>query len=185
MSIVGGGAATPSNDELVKIAQLLADPDRLAAEYAQLQQARADAERIINLVGTANEIVAVKAETYADREAAKVELARAHVEAQRLIDEAHAEALETDAATKASAEEIINAAEKIRTSALEQQAAALEAQRSVSAAIAEASAVKLKAESDIEAANEAVSKFNAKYAECVKLQTKLEKAQQAVVDALR
>ncbi len=164
-----GGA--PSGGDPFAVARMLVDPDAYKAKLDALQQARSDAERLISLVGPAQDIPrmndeakAALAQANAILETAKADATAKGVEAQAAADAmaaeaaaALAEAKETLAAAKAEASAITAKARKFEKDA-EAKAAARDAdltaaeaavhQRGVDADAALDAAVTAKAEAD-------------------------------------
>jgi chromosome segregation ATPase len=81
-----------SNSTLDLLSTLLADPTVYADKLKALTEATAENKKYVDLVGPASEIVAIRAQTDADRAAAARAVADAKVEADSIVGGAHADA---------------------------------------------------------------------------------------------
>jgi hypothetical protein len=104
METVSIGGAPTGMEQMLQLAQMLSDPQKLAEEHAKLEAARAEAEAVIALVGPAKEILtrrmeadAVYAEALATRDTAISQAARvvgaANDKAEAILAEARAHAV--------------------------------------------------------------------------------------------
>lgn len=110
MSIVSSRDA-----DFLSIAKLLADQPRLEAEYKRLQEARAQAEEVLKMVGPAKDVLRLREEARANsmhaaalaKQAemdARVEVSKARMSAQTIVAAAEAEARELLTKAKADAD---------------------------------------------------------------------------------
>jgi hypothetical protein len=81
-----------SNSTLDLLSTLLADPTVYADKLKALTEATAENKKYVELVGPVSEIVAIRAQTDADRAAAAQAVADAKVEADSIVGGAHADA---------------------------------------------------------------------------------------------
>jgi cell division septum initiation protein DivIVA len=81
-----------SNSTLELLSTLLADPTVYADKLKALTDATAENKKYVELVGPVSEIVAIRAQTDADRAAAAQAVAEAKAQADSIIGSAHADA---------------------------------------------------------------------------------------------
>lgn len=109
------GSAPNTNNALLDLLKVVADPAAYAAKAKELEDATANYQKLVALAGPASEIVAMRERIAADQKEAKADLAAAKAKAAGLIRdaEAKAEALLKDASVKAGAE-LAEASEKAK-----------------------------------------------------------------------
>jgi cell division septum initiation protein DivIVA len=81
-----------SNSTLDLLSTLLADPTVYADKLKALTEATAENKKYVDLVGPVSEIVAIRAQTDADRVAAAQALSDAKAQAINIVGDAHADA---------------------------------------------------------------------------------------------
>lgn len=102
LSADGGQQKQPA---FIDVVSLLADPDRLKAEYEKLENARAQAEAIVSLVAPASDITRLREEAAADRALAAqlVSDAKSQAASIKTSAEESAKSITTSAAISADA----------------------------------------------------------------------------------
>lgn len=104
MSAAGAGIAGDSGQSMAAL-ELLANPQRLQAKIDQLKAAEDSAREQIALAGPASEILSIRANIDADREAAQKALDDALDKSEAIVEEAKTQArLIVDKATQESAQ---------------------------------------------------------------------------------
>ncbi len=108
---MSGGAPAPAAGDPFAVARMLVDPDAYRIKLNELEMARSQAEAMIALVGSAQEIPQLHADAVAAKEQAEAILDAARVSSTKQIEETEAYAVEIKA--QADADRATAAAELI------------------------------------------------------------------------
>jgi len=107
MSLSGPDQGT-GGDSFGAMVALLADPNRLQAKYADLAQRQKAAEDAVALVGPAQDVLRLRDEAQADREAAAALLADANTRATGMVERAAANAAEQERRAEETAQAVLD-----------------------------------------------------------------------------
>ena len=151
-----------SNQVLDLLSILSSSPEVYASKLKALQDATEEHKKFVEAVGPVGDIIGLKTQAAADRDAANQELSEAKVEAKALVAQAKADAQSAVDSANSKAEAIVNEAEAqkitadaLLTKAQQANAAAIKAQAKADgdSAAAQAKSLELdKAIADAEAA---------------------------------
>lgn len=155
-----------SGINFMDMVSFLADPEKIKAEYQRLEEARAGAQKLIDLVGPAGEVIRLRDEAMRMNDDARSSMLSAKSDAVKILSDAKGRAVEILAQASGDAE-------AMKTTASGALASAMKKDEMANEALTRASAIKASASRVIE---DAVSKANKSQADA---EEKIEAAQKA------
>lgn len=134
-----------SSNNFLDMVAFLADPEKVKAEYQRIESARADAQKLVDLVGPAQEVIKLRDEAMRMNDEARTSLASAKSDASRTTSDAKSKAEAILAQARQKADEMTAQAANALNEAQNKDLA-------VANALASAKALEARAQSVIDAA---------------------------------
>jgi hypothetical protein len=153
------GSAANSSSQLLDLLTLVANPDAYTQKVKDLEDLIAKNQAVLDLVGPASDILALREDVRAEKAAAKQVVAEAKTKAAGIISNAEASAAEVAAVARAAADALLIETEAANVAAKANAAAAIAAEKSAKSAATESK--KLSTELNAQVAEAALEKDKA------------------------